>query len=669
MDVQSAANLNIPEGGVRNIHDKDKRLLWSAVGYNVRYDGNTTQQTYSGKNQMPMQSADLVNYRLQNFVIALPAGTYTYSFDLDSFDLGTNSSFSIYSQLYLSNGTWKDNNISSPIDNNTSLGRKSYTFTLDTDVIIDLNHKSNIRIPQTQYDNGARASISNIMIEPGSTATTYEPYVGGIPAPNPDYPQAVNVVTGAQTVEITGKNLASIKTSSTLPSVGGLPFVVQDGIIKINGESSSSSSFYFDSFKTNSGSAVFWMEITGYTDKPSGNGSIILQTSDDNSSWSTLAELGMASSYTHLRSVTLDSSKYYRVRFYVNSNTFTNATIKFQLEYGASATTFQPYQGQTFPVDLGSTELCKFGNYQDYIFKSSGKNLVDAIDSTWQTNNATLTKTDGIFRMTAVSGKIARAVLPLTGLIEGETYTISFDALGVSVGSDNLTYLRVREEASGGDWVGNGVGIDVSSGYVRYSTTFVATSVSNPWAWFYLSASASNTNNVNIYVKNIQLEKSSTATPYEPYGTDWCVHKDMGKVILDGTGTWNPYTYYPAEYTYMHNVTGARSGYRTSICSHFTNVDGAWQDGVGQPGYYSDHPTLGRKYFVSDKTTVSDFTTWLSTHNVLLRYALENPTDTKITDSTLIGQLNAIHDWLRRYDYYGVASGNLPIIIDRTGII
>ena len=51
-----------------------------------------------------------------------------------------------------------------------------------------------------------------------------------------------------------------------------------------------------------------------------------------------------------------------------------------------------------------------------------------------------------------------------------------------------------------------------------------------------------------------------------------------------------------------------------------------------------------------------------------LYYPLATPTDTKITDATLISQLNAVHDWLIRHDYSGTVSGNLPIIINRTGL-
>ena len=41
-------------------------------------------------------------------------------------------------------------------------------------------------------------------------------------------------------------------------------------------------------------------------------------------------------------------------------------------------------------------------------------------------------------------------------------------------------------------------------------------------------------------------------------------------------------------------------------------------------------------------TTLNDFKTWLQSHNTSLYYVLATPTDTEITDSTLLSQLNAL---------------------------
>ena len=61
------------------------------------------------------------------------------------------------------------------------------------------------------------ASIKEIQLELGSTATDYEKYTGGIPAPNPSYPEDVNVVSGNNTI-IIGDGTNSTNYSINLPS-------------------------------------------------------------------------------------------------------------------------------------------------------------------------------------------------------------------------------------------------------------------------------------------------------------------------------------------------------------------------------------------------------------------------------------------------------------------
>lgn len=48
--------------------------------------------------------------------------------------------------------------------------------------------------------------LEDIQVEKGSVATSYEPYTGGIPSPNPSYPQEIKSVVNP-TVKVCGKNL------------------------------------------------------------------------------------------------------------------------------------------------------------------------------------------------------------------------------------------------------------------------------------------------------------------------------------------------------------------------------------------------------------------------------------------------------------------------------
>ena len=62
----------------------------------------------------------------------------------------------------------------------------SFTFTLE----------ENKNLHFKFFSNDVPYEIGNIQIEEGSTATEYEPYTGGKPSPNPDYPQKISSING-----------------------------------------------------------------------------------------------------------------------------------------------------------------------------------------------------------------------------------------------------------------------------------------------------------------------------------------------------------------------------------------------------------------------------------------------------------------------------------------
>ena len=57
---------------------------------------------------------------------------------------------------------------------------------------------------------GEQSQYYNIQLEEGSTATDYEQYVGGIPSPNPDYPQEIKRVVGRTCRNLFDKDHANI---------------------------------------------------------------------------------------------------------------------------------------------------------------------------------------------------------------------------------------------------------------------------------------------------------------------------------------------------------------------------------------------------------------------------------------------------------------------------
>lgn len=69
-----------------------------------------------------------------------------------------------------------------------------------------------------------------------------------------------------------------------------------------------------------------------------------------------------------------DDVKYYSFRIgYGSAVSGTIYKTKIQVEQGSTATTYEPHQGKELPLDLGTIELCKIGDYQDYFYKSGSK--------------------------------------------------------------------------------------------------------------------------------------------------------------------------------------------------------------------------------------------------------------------------------------------------------
>lgn len=84
---------------------------------------------------------------------------------------------------------------------NLTAGRKVWEFTPSV--------SGNYELQYWLQGSDVAVTVSQFMISTSSD-TTYEPYCGGIPSSNPDYPQPIKNVTGNANVKIQNKNLANI---------------------------------------------------------------------------------------------------------------------------------------------------------------------------------------------------------------------------------------------------------------------------------------------------------------------------------------------------------------------------------------------------------------------------------------------------------------------------
>ena len=292
--------------------------------------GDTTQNTLTGKNLLPFTNTSTsgtsngINWSLQNDGGIKINGTSTaqvviqytkstdFSLSADTYVLSTsNFTANMLFQIWHSTATLLLN-----------VGQNTRTLTVSSDTTYS-NFRSQIVIPQGETVN----ATVYIQFEKGSSATSYEPYCGGIPSPNPNYPQDIQVVTGTQEVLITGSNLIGLTTQQC-------PVVLKAGD-KIVVKNETSGTKNLDLF-TNLGDSTrndFWSVQSG--------GTRVVTVAYDTGAiaWHSDITEGYA---------------------WVNK--------------GDSALPYEVYQGsQTYTLHLGDEELTKIGSYQDKIYYDNGK--------------------------------------------------------------------------------------------------------------------------------------------------------------------------------------------------------------------------------------------------------------------------------------------------------
>lgn len=164
--------------GDTNLPDSDDGRIMDLMLY-----GKSEQKQYSGKNLWGI--GDIKISTKSDVAIDIPKGTYTFSRD------GSTANLSL--RLY-----WGDTDVESILIE--CRASKTVSFTVENNV-----KKLN------WFVNPYVSPITKIQIEKGSTATDYEPYVGGIPSPNPEYPQEIKSVV-KPVVKVCGKNLLDLRT-------------------------------------------------------------------------------------------------------------------------------------------------------------------------------------------------------------------------------------------------------------------------------------------------------------------------------------------------------------------------------------------------------------------------------------------------------------------------
>ena len=333
--------------------DEDTEMTLDGTGEvklkKIGLKGNTYQYSTTGKNKINIAGGDKsgsttlngLTFKINNDGSITISGTSnnSFSFPIDyttvmPLTLGTNYFYSIKDS--------QGNDLPTSLFQVEWLGinnNKKYNYG-------SVNNIDGIKRVRIYGDSGKTINETYyFQIEEGISYTNWEEYTGSNPSPSPDYPQDIHVVSGDNEVKVEGKNLCN----------GINQNVYLNNATNQCGIASNNSGLYI---QVNGGN--YTISTTATQER--------YRVACSNNEPSTAAQtsyIGKNKDNTS-NSITIDTTGY--------SYLVVNATdlTKIQIEKGNSASEFQPYQSQSYAVNLGDIELCKIGDYQDKIYKENG---------------------------------------------------------------------------------------------------------------------------------------------------------------------------------------------------------------------------------------------------------------------------------------------------------
>lgn len=331
----------------------------------ITLKGNTTQYNHDSANKLPNDMATLSLYGIT--ITKNDDGTYTIN--------GTTTQ----------DFNWAINDTALNLQANTNYflsgcatGGDAETYCLYISAYADtgngvlinssraINDQVRIFIASGQTFNNA---IFKPMLIEGTEAIPFEPY--GMTTPSPQYPSEVKVVKGNNVVSVQGKNSFDLtKHTNTLDSKTTIlnPNSYQ---CDLNGSWKGEIVVPIENLKSN----------TTYTISAN------VDSSATNSIISYLRGYNGSDFVNIIKDIYFDwfkngyrfnSGEYerYELKMFIVGNQARTGIEKLedlQIEEGNAKTDFVPYSKTDYTINLGTLELCKIGDYKDYLFKRNGK--------------------------------------------------------------------------------------------------------------------------------------------------------------------------------------------------------------------------------------------------------------------------------------------------------
>lgn len=207
---------------------------YQAEMMNLKLYGKSTQETTTGKNLFDVNAVyneknldkSFGGFGVWLYPLDLPDGTYTLTAQNAPYTKGGYLAIGVYKEDSYSVKGW----IAHP-----SIAQKVATLELIGNKFIALSNSMSV-------NETVKSEIGNIQLEEGSTATEYEPYTGGQPSPNPQYPQPITAISQFEgnirnSFQLLDKTLFKPNVAS------GVTLAVDDNGIKLSGTATASAGF------------------------------------------------------------------------------------------------------------------------------------------------------------------------------------------------------------------------------------------------------------------------------------------------------------------------------------------------------------------------------------------------------------------------------------------
>lgn len=595
-------------------------------------DGKSTQETRSGKNILNLSSFSRTTVSgitlTPNFVgNKLISITTSGTFSQQAYLTLTNTQKVQPNTTYVLSGGYSPSarlRLREYDSNNTQLSEY-----FDSGNGISFTSKSNvehINIQVVFYASNPNA-IFYPQLEKGDTATAYEPYTGGQPSPNPDYPSEIENVKGKNLFDKNKKAIlinakkdilnTGVRATLTSP-VNWARISIDIGKSELLGKTITYGAEMFASAQNKGNIGIYFGSST-------------------NDAIQFISNLSQTGSKT----VTIPSkfpsgSDRIKILLYANTNGTGNKGdyvdyTNLMVVEGSMPNRYMPY-----------------GNIQ---IVETGKNLCDS-------GIYTLSKDTNSIEW----GKNGSSYIPVK---VGDTFSISYYVNGIKNENNTYGYAYAYQYLADGTRVNANEFLSSN----RLKTATVTNTATKYIKVFYGVKGNKGTKLV------AQVEKGSTATNYEPYteevvnidlkGNELCslpngtkdelivkdgrakILKKIDEVVLDGSS---------GSFTYNRGINSIRYNdindnlidvaTITTISNYFVGCSFNDRGNLTTPRCYFESHYL--QFRGGEWTDTNSFKTWLSTHNTIVYYALAKPYEIDLGEvtlpNTLIGQNNVTLD-------------------------